>query len=403
MERKEEFRSYYDSTIINKLEELEPERKRTRNNILLVTLLVIIANFVTAFLLNVDYFLTACIYVIIAIVSIYMISKSKFVTIVANIAPIIMLISMSQEYSEMSKEAAIITSMVLLQFLSVWQLIFLRGSLKGNYVENYKETVMNLVTKFIDAELEYSVNPLKKIVKSMETQRMKLEKDYELSFSSSGDWGEAKENFVAQNMVTDLKEKIESNKINEHTIVQYESKLRDVLSRLHKKDNLRISNEDYIYGNYQQQPLAIVESEATYRSGDNTSTAFKGLVFMTSKHDVSDLEMFLKFKGNSFLNFGKNDFKIGNEQFDNIYGIECSNEENGLIIFNSFTVSKLLNYIQNTKNIDFAVYDNKIFVFIPKKKDSFEPKIFRKTLDFDKIYGYYKELQLGIDIINIFM
>jgi uncharacterized membrane protein len=75
MERKEEFRSYYDSTILNKLEELEPERKRTRNNILLVTLLIIIANFVTAFLLNVDYFLTACIYVIIAIVGIYMISK----------------------------------------------------------------------------------------------------------------------------------------------------------------------------------------------------------------------------------------------------------------------------------------------------------------------------------------
>lgn len=73
------------------------------------------------------------------------------------------------------------------------------------------------------------------------------------------------------------------------------------------------------------------------------------------------------------------------------------------MIFNPFTVSKLLDYIKNIKNIDFAVYDNKIFVFIPKKKDSFEPKIFRRTLDFDKIYGYYRDLQLGIDIINIFM
>lgn len=103
------------------------------------------------------------------------------------------------------------------------------------------------------------------------------------------------------------------------------------------------------------------------------------------------------------MNFSKNGFKIGNEQFDNIYGIECSNEESGLMVFNSFTVSKLLNCIQNKKNIDFAVYDNKIFVFIPKKKDPFEPKIFRKTLDFNEIYGYYRDLQLGIDIINIFM
>lgn len=430
MERKEEFQSYYDSTILNKLEELEPERKKTRNKILLTTLLVIIANFVTAFLLNVNYSLTVCIYGIIAIAGSYMITKSIFGAICVYLISVLILYTMLS----LSKEPTM--SVIFLQILSVCQLPFLRASLKEKYVENYKETVMNLVTKFIDAELEFSVDPSEKRAKLEKIQRKQLEKDFELSFPSASNCEKVKEFFILQNMSIYRKEKLGSNKINEYTIMPYEfrSMITDVLSRLNKKKNLSVSIEDYIYGNYQQQPLCVVESKATYRfSRHYDQTVFKGLIFMTSKQDISDLEMFLKFKGNSFLNFEKNDFKVGNEQFDNLYTIECSNEESGLKIFNSFTVSKLLNYVQNTKNtdfaieesgleisnsftapkllnntpnpqnIDFAVYNNKILVFVPNKKNSFEPKIFKRTFDFNEIYGYYKDLQFGIDMINVFM
>jgi len=191
-----------------------------------------------------------------------------------------------------------------------------------------------------------------------------------------------------------------------------------LLSKLYDKYPTKYSGEDLIKGKIDNTRFIFSEIKAQreYKSKYYSfyKTFFKGIFF------IADFNK--KFKGKVFILPDKYEKKFGtligdqiNKQktnlgkfvkmedldFEKEFVVYGNDQIESRYILSTNLLKRITDYKKKkNKKISLSFIKNSILIAIEIKKNLFEPHIFDSLIKFDTIKKYFKELKLGLDIIE---
>jgi len=153
--------------------------------------------------------------------------------------------------------------------------------------------------------------------------------------------------------------------------------------------------EDVIKCSEEKDNIIICKAED--ENTDEYGPSFSGLVFIIEDKKYSELEIFV---GSTWSALQKSMFKTNINEFDKQYKVCCRNQDIAYKVLNIETINKILECNKNRKHaIEFAFVDCKLFVLISGVE--FLVGISKNIINFDRVYKYYSDLQLGFKVVDI--